>query len=165
MGKWNELADEVKESVINEFPEILNDRYYQDRLAEIVDSAVPVYYGELIDVLADNHNLASVDDTGLLPDNPTVYDIISTAIYEQLSMVANETYDEECDNWVECEECGEWKDADECGKNEYLYDKCLCDECVEKLSVCESCGRQFDFEKKCMGERYCNKCAEEYAEE
>jgi len=61
-----------------------------DALVDHVDSIIPVYNWELAECLADNPMLAEVYDPGFLPENPTVWQIISTALYEELSDVAHE---------------------------------------------------------------------------
>ena len=53
-----------------------------------VDGWIPVYNYDLIEALSSDHTLANVDDTGLLPKNPSVHDIIRMAIYERLINVA-----------------------------------------------------------------------------
>lgn len=167
MGRYYKIAEELAKEVKDGFPEILDERYYQDRLTEMVDSSIPVYNSDLIDCLADNHNLAEVDDRGLLPENPSVYQIISTAMYEALSVVANEAYDEEAENWEECSCCGEWKKIEELDVNEKYIDERVCDECYNgEYSTCEDCGKEgFDaidlarnYEE--TGNRICDECRE-----
>ena len=68
--------------------EILEHEYSSDLITEYVDGYVPIYNRDLIDVLGSDHTLAEVDDYGLLPQNPSVHDIIRTAIYEKLIVVA-----------------------------------------------------------------------------
>jgi hypothetical protein len=52
---------------------------------EIIDSCLPIYYSDMAALLAENINFGSVDDEGLLPENPTVWNIITTSVYEWLS--------------------------------------------------------------------------------
>lgn len=171
MGKYYQIEEELREAVKQEFPEILDERYYQDRLTELADSHIPVYYSNLIDCLADNHNLAEVDDSGLLPENPSVYQIISTAMYEALSQVANEAYDEELENWEECSCCGKWNKVEELDLNEKYIDERVCDECYSgEYSTCEECGRTgldaIDLARNYeeTGDRICDACREEREE-
>jgi hypothetical protein len=47
-------------------------------------------------MLAEDNSLAEVDDAGLLPDNPSVWNIIGTAVYERLTAEAHQwLYDEQ----------------------------------------------------------------------
>jgi len=70
--------------------EIIEDVYPDDRVAEYVDTAIPVYYGDLAAMLADDTSLGFVHDEGLLGDNPDVFTTIQVAIYEELIGVASE---------------------------------------------------------------------------
>jgi hypothetical protein len=81
-----DLIDELNDNK----KEILEREYPSDLITEYADSYVPIYNGDLIDVLGSDHTLAGVDDYGLLPQNPSVHDIIRTAIYERLIGVAYE---------------------------------------------------------------------------
>jgi hypothetical protein len=56
-----------------------------DMSGEIIDNNLPIYYSDMAKLLAENTNFASVDDEGLLPENPTVWNIITMSIYEFLS--------------------------------------------------------------------------------
>ena len=76
----NELNDNKKEILEHEYP--------SDLIIEYADGYVPIYNYDLIDALSMDHTLANVDETGLLPENPSVHDIIRIAIYERLSNVA-----------------------------------------------------------------------------
>ena len=79
-----DLIDELN----NNKKEILERKYPSDVIHEYVDGWIPVYNYDLIEALSSDHTLANVDDTGLLPKNPSVHDIIRTAIYERLINVA-----------------------------------------------------------------------------
>jgi hypothetical protein len=79
-----DLIDELNDNK----KEILEHEYPSDLITEYADGYVPIYNGDLIDVLGSDHTLAEVDDYGLLPQNPSVHDIIRTAIYEKLIVVA-----------------------------------------------------------------------------
>lgn len=57
----------------------------QDMSGEIIDGELPIYYSDMAKLLADNTNFATVEDKGLLPENPTVWDIITMSVYEFLS--------------------------------------------------------------------------------
>jgi len=79
-----DLVDELNDNK----KEILEHEYPSDLIMEYADSYVPIYNGDLIDVLGSDHTLAEVDDYGLLPQNPSVHDIIRSAIYEKLIVAA-----------------------------------------------------------------------------
>jgi hypothetical protein len=56
-----------------------------DCRSEIVDSNLPIYYSDMAKLLAENTNFAHVDEESLLPENPSVWDIITMSVYEWLS--------------------------------------------------------------------------------
>tara|TARA_R100001443_G_scaffold41349_1_gene54784 strand:- start:366 stop:692 length:327 start_codon:yes stop_codon:yes gene_type:complete len=84
------LVDELNDNK----KEILEREYPSDILHEYVDGWIPIYNGDLIDVLGSDHTLSEIDDRGLLPENPSVHDIIRTSIYERLINVAYEWLNE-----------------------------------------------------------------------
>lgn len=51
---------------------------------EIIDNELPTCYSVMTKLLTDNTNFAAVEDEGLLPENPTVWDIITMSVYELL---------------------------------------------------------------------------------
>ena len=68
---------------------IFSEGYTIDDVAhDYVDSIIPVYNWELAECLADNPSLAYPEDEGLLPEKANVWQIISTALYEELMDVA-----------------------------------------------------------------------------
>ena len=79
-----DLIDELN----NNKKEILEREYPSDLINEYVDSYIPIYNYDLIETLSSDHTLANLDDTGLLPQNPSAHDIIRMAIYEKLINVA-----------------------------------------------------------------------------
>jgi hypothetical protein len=81
--------------------EIFGNEYPEDVLHEIVDSNVPIYHSDLADILSDDNSFAFVDDAGLMPEHPDVYQIISISIYEKLSDIAYLWFE---DNKVENED-------------------------------------------------------------
>jgi len=81
-----DLIDELNDNK----KEILEREYPSDLITEYADGWIPIYNGDLIEVLSSDHSLSNVNDTGLLPENPSVHDIIRTAIYERLIGVAYE---------------------------------------------------------------------------
>ena len=88
------LVESLHRSLDEERQELLDDVYADDRLPEIVDGTVPVYYGELAECLQSDHALAYVDDEGLI-DDFSVWRIIQVAIYERLMQEAQEWLDEQ----------------------------------------------------------------------
>ena len=81
----NELEGMDRDQVIENLED---DRY------EIIDGELPIYYSDMAKLLAENTNFASVDDEGILPKNPSVWDIITASVHEFLS---NEYYELVCD--------------------------------------------------------------------
>jgi hypothetical protein len=100
----HELIDNLREALDEERDEILNDADGEDRLHEIVDGLVPIYYGELAHLLAQDTSLGFVDDIGLVANaqiqqqktleycdakqDVNAFDIISVSVYEHLIAAA-----------------------------------------------------------------------------
>ena len=78
------LIEALKESK----DEIFGSQYPEDMLHEIVDSNVPIYHSDLADILSEDTRFAFVEDAGLLPEHPDVFQIISVSVYEKLSDIA-----------------------------------------------------------------------------
>ena len=57
----------------------------EDVRFEIIDGELPIYYSDMAKLLAENTNFATVDDEGILPENPSVWDIITASVHEFLS--------------------------------------------------------------------------------
>ena len=96
------LVESLHSILDDERQELLDDTIYalfgEDRLHEIVDGTVPVYYGELAECLQSDHTLAYVDDEGLIDvtaDDFSVWKLIQVAIYERLMQEAQEWLDEQ----------------------------------------------------------------------
>lgn len=101
------IADLIKDLEDNK-AEILNERYPEDRMHEMADGRVPVYYHDLARCLADDISLAELDDEGLAEGITDVFKRIQIAIYERLSAAAYEwLYEaqEEADSQDSEEEC------------------------------------------------------------
>lgn len=90
----HDLTERVEDDIKDQFEAMIEDPHYSDTLHEICDGAIPIYNSELAACLADDPGLAEVDDPGLLPTNPSVWQIIQTAIYEQLSQHAHQFFEE-----------------------------------------------------------------------
>ena len=90
----HQLEKDLVDELNSNKKEILENQYPEDAIRELADSYVPIYNYDLIDALSCDHTLAYVDDTGLLPENPSVYGIIRMAIYERLSNAAHTWLDD-----------------------------------------------------------------------
>ena len=86
----HELEKNLIEELNDNKKEILEHEYPSDLITEYADGWIPIYNSDLIEALSSDHTLANVDDSGLLPQDPSVHDIIRTAIYERLIGVAYE---------------------------------------------------------------------------
>jgi hypothetical protein len=86
----HQLEKRLIEELNDNKKKILEHEYPSDLIHEYADGWIPVYNSDLIDALSSDHSLSDVDDHGLLPQNPSVHDIIRTAIYEKLIGVAYE---------------------------------------------------------------------------
>lgn len=88
------LLQKLIEDMLNELEEnkeaIVPSDYPEDMIFEIVDAWIPVYYYDLSQMLAEDNSLAEVDDVGLLSEKPTVWNILTTAVYERLSTEAHQ---------------------------------------------------------------------------
>tara|TARA_R110000782_G_scaffold72120_4_gene144438 strand:- start:699 stop:1007 length:309 start_codon:yes stop_codon:yes gene_type:complete len=88
------LLEKLIADMLNELEEnkeaIVPSDYPEDMIFEVVDAWIPVYYYDLSQLLAEDNSLAEVDDVGLLPDNPSVWNILTTAVYERLSTEAHQ---------------------------------------------------------------------------
>ena len=92
------LIESLHSSLDDERQELLDDVYADDRLHEIVDGTVPVYYGQLAECLQSDHTLAYVEEfspLGIAADDFSVWKIIQVSIYERLMQEAQEWLDEQ----------------------------------------------------------------------
>ena len=90
-----ELTKAMTEELEDNKREIMESQYPEDLIHEIVDGWIPIYYGELAEMLYNDHTLSSVEDEGLIGQQRigegfNVWNIISVAIYERLSDSASE---------------------------------------------------------------------------
>ena len=90
----HQLEKDLVDELNSNKKEILENQYPEDAITELADSYVPIYNYDLIDALSCDHTLAYVDDTGLIPENPGVHDIIRMAIYEKLVNAAHTWLDD-----------------------------------------------------------------------
>jgi len=67
--------------------DILTSNYPEDRIAELADSYIPVYYSELAQLLASDTSLSEPDDTGVVEGVTDVWKILQASVSERLSAV------------------------------------------------------------------------------
>tara|TARA_R110000822_G_scaffold11787_1_gene42848 strand:+ start:530 stop:838 length:309 start_codon:yes stop_codon:yes gene_type:complete len=88
------LLEKLIKDMLNELEEnkeaIVPSDYPEDMIFEVVDAWIPVYYYDLSQMLAEDNSLAEVDDAGLLPEKPTVWNILTTSVYERLTAEAHQ---------------------------------------------------------------------------
>ena len=100
------LIESLHSSLDDERQELLDDVYADDRLHEIVDGTVPVYYSELAECLQSDHTLGFIEDEGLLAIyaddlhqrssiDLSVFKFLMTTIFERLMQEAQEWLDEQ----------------------------------------------------------------------
>ena len=84
------LEQGIKAEVRERAKELLEDAYPEDTLTEMVDSWVPIYNSDLLDVAADNMDMALLEpEVGPAFDGtPTPINIIAANIYEALNVAA-----------------------------------------------------------------------------
>ena len=74
---------------------ILGATYPDDELHEYVDARIPIYHGRLVELLYSDIKLGyGPDDSGLVKEAPTVWDILTASVYERLSAEAAEWLEE-----------------------------------------------------------------------
>ena len=93
MTTMRELENDLEEGIIDAYKNGSYDwEYPHDTLCELVDSYVPIYYGEIAAVLMSDSSLGWLDDEGLVGENANTHERIQAAIYERLSAKAHEVY-------------------------------------------------------------------------
>jgi len=86
---WYELQQSVRDEIRDEADELMDEAYLEDRLTEIVDGWVPIYYSQLLDLAADNNELALNEPEILAFDGTaTPINAIAGNVYEGLMAVA-----------------------------------------------------------------------------
>lgn len=83
-----QLEQNLISALEDEKLDILLADYPEDRITELADSYVSIYYRELAQCLADDTSLAELDDEGLAEGVTDVFKRIQIAIYERLSNAA-----------------------------------------------------------------------------
>ena len=87
----HQLIKNMLEHLETDKAEILESDYPEGMLHEIVDGWIPVYYSQLSELLASKPSLGDgPSDYGLVKENPTVWDILTAAVYEALLEEAQE---------------------------------------------------------------------------
>ena len=85
----HELINTLREALDEERDAILLDGDYDgDRIHEIVDGLVPIYYSELAQLLAQDTSLGFVDEVDLVVDKSNVWDVLSASVYCRLHAAA-----------------------------------------------------------------------------
>ena len=87
----HQLIKNMLEHLETDKAEIFESDCPEDTLHEIVDGWIPVYYSQLSELLASKPSLGDgPSDYGLVKENPTVWDILTAAVYEALLEEAQE---------------------------------------------------------------------------
>ena len=97
--KMQDLIEELNGILDDEKKELVADEALcdTDRLFEIVDGMVPIYYSELAQLLAEDPSLGFLDDVGLIDTNAddfSIFSVIQVAIYERLYAAAQSWLDD-----------------------------------------------------------------------
>jgi len=79
-----ELHQQLTDALECEKANIIMTDYPEDRIAEMVNSYIPIYYGQL----AADTSLAEPDDLSLIEGVTDVWKIIPASVYERLSATA-----------------------------------------------------------------------------
>lgn len=79
-----EFRDNLKSEFEDRLPEMKEDHYWQDTIAELADSSVPIYNHDRVSLWLDM-GIPEVDDSGLIEGVTDIMQIIGIAIYEQAS--------------------------------------------------------------------------------
>lgn len=89
-----ELDQNIRDEVRDYADELFDSAYPEDRLHEMADGSVPVYYSTLLELAADSNHLATDEpDMGPAFDgSPTPVNIIAANVYEYLLAAAYEEW-------------------------------------------------------------------------
>ena len=94
MKTIEKLKQDVKEEVRWHYEKGYLKQYAGDTLHEIADSHVPIWYGELTEMLANDGRLAYVDEPDLCDPDKGIHGMIQVAIFERLIEQAWTTWQE-----------------------------------------------------------------------
>lgn len=90
-----QLERDLLKTLVDMRDEIIEASEPEDLLHEICDGAVPIYYYELAECLAEDISLAYPDDNTIFGDEIDVWKILQWTIYERLNTVAHEWLDKQ----------------------------------------------------------------------
>jgi len=90
-----QLERDLLKTLVDMRDEIFEASEPADLLHEICDGAVPIYYYELAECLAEDISLAYPDDNTIFGDEIDVWKILQWTIYERLNTVAHEWLDKQ----------------------------------------------------------------------
>ena len=91
---WYELEKQLRQEVRDNAVELMQDAYPEDRLAEIVDCSVPIYTSELMELAADNLDLAVRSPEILAFDGEcSAVNAVAGNVYEEPSMAAADEWE------------------------------------------------------------------------
>lgn len=96
-----ELCSDIENAIDEEFPRLMEGGSEDRFIHESLDSIIPADNGSLAELLNNDNSLASIDDMGLVGDNPTVWDIIQRAAYEKVRSHGFEYFNEKKEEYEE----------------------------------------------------------------
>jgi hypothetical protein len=90
--------DEIKKAIEEEWEELAEDTYPEDRLAEMADGFVPIYYGEIIkdwvDMPSEYTDNWKEQYGGVIPEEVGITALMTTDLYDYYHATTNEIYQE-----------------------------------------------------------------------
>jgi hypothetical protein len=95
-GQPSELPTvaEAKRRILVDVPNILENKYPEDELTELVDSDLPVYYSEIIYQWAKLPSEFENPIIGNVDENTTIYNLMSFDLYDFYKDVYNKALEE-----------------------------------------------------------------------
>jgi len=97
------LCEEIRESA----SELLREAYPEDQITEMVDSSVPIYTSDLMQLAADYPVLATAEPEIIAFDGTsTPVNIVAGNVYEALMVEAMDEWQRIKDEAEDCAECG-----------------------------------------------------------
>jgi|GEM_PF-6409018 len=88
MNLWYELIESLTEEIINRKEEFLQHDYPNDLLHELVDSFIPIYYSDILNLAKDNMAICYPEDEGLYTNDINIFTRLQIGTYEQLMPIA-----------------------------------------------------------------------------
>ena len=134
---WDDLVESMQDDIKQEYLEQKgNVKNFDDFLSELMDSSVPVYNSDRLDLVNDNHDLAYADGNALdLMSQPveSIYDFLAITIYCALEDEANKYVNWLKDSEVECNDCSTIIEIDgEDTKDRSKENSELCEDCYQE---------------------------------